>query len=67
VREMTVLEAARKYQMHPVHLTHLLRLGAYGHPGGIQGRKDANGRWLVTDESVQAHRKKHSARCGGHT
>jgi hypothetical protein len=56
MQEMTVLEAATKYAMHPVHLAHLLRLGASGHPSGIRGRKDANGRWLVTSTSVENHK-----------
>ena len=47
--EMKVMEAAKRYGLHPSYLGFLLRMGA------IEGRKDSLGRWLVKTASVRAY------------
>jgi hypothetical protein len=52
MKEMTVIEAARKFGFHPTYLGVLLRMGF------IDGHKDPDGHWHVKTASIDAYRKK---------
>ena len=50
--EFTIIDASKRYDLHPVYLGLLLRLGK------LEGRKDASGHWLIKRSSIEAHCKR---------
>ena len=52
MKEIPIMGASRKYGKHPGWLGVLLRMGA------VEGRKDADGHWLIRTASLEEYLRK---------